>query len=385
MLVRYYGHVGQESGYGEAAAETCMAILSAGLDLEISTTADACHRRFLPLARCFRDESALSTPDVVIVHTLPMGCGTVLKRADLRARYPNALLVAYTTWEGACKIPPAMVQALSGFDQVWVPSHETATWMVIPDVYCVPHACDEDRAAMLGRSNDLARSVMSGGSRPYMFYYVGAWTGRKNVEGVIRAYTRAFVQTDSVELLILSAGAPPSACQVAMIQTGLRPDETPPVSFIYDRITDEAIVSLHRGADCFVTATRGESWNLPAFDALLAGRHIISPGGLGSDAFLGETSADLYGSHAVPASWDVRLVNHDGEEMPDGVRAQPRGIDGLSVRNEWREPDLMALALRMVSAYKDRPVLRVSYDPVARFGRRAVGQLIARILQGAKK
>ena len=84
MLVRYYGHVGLPTGYGHAAEHRARVVLryrADDLELEISTDGKELHNDYLPLARCLRDETALSPrPDVVIVHTLPVDCGRHAER-----------------------------------------------------------------------------------------------------------------------------------------------------------------------------------------------------------------------------------------------------------------------------------------------------------------
>ena len=128
MLIRYYGHVGQESGYGEAGNEICMAILAAGYDLEISTTGDRLPERFLPLAHCVRDEEKLSpNPDILMVHTLPISCGGFLTSRKIREQIPKARCIAYTTWEGANAAPMKIVEPLSLFDAVWAPAPVAAS------------------------------------------------------------------------------------------------------------------------------------------------------------------------------------------------------------------------------------------------------------------
>jgi hypothetical protein len=380
MLIRYYGHVGVPSGYGDAGAEMCMAIHGLGhgeIDLEISTDGKQLHNRYLPLASCLRNESELSPPDVVIVHTLPMQCRTFLAKTQIRERFPSATCVAYTTWEGWSGMPPEMAADLAAFDQVWVPSSATArrTHAGQARVVVVPHAFDDE--STVGRESPRPRPDT------YRFYYIGAWNSRKNVEGVIRAYARAFDKGDDVELLIQSAQAAPSACRIAQLATGIDPDKMPVVRFSNRRMSDEQIQAVHDEAHCFVTAARGESWNIPAFDALLAGNHVISPAGLGSDDFLQRTSAALYDFTETPGFGDVRLI--EDPSAPAGyARAQYVATQGLSARSLWLEPNLIELANAMRFAYLNRITdLRIDYDPAELFGRGAVGLRILDVLQGA--
>ncbi len=388
MKIRYYGHVGVPTGYGDAAAEMCMAIAGAGHDLEISTDGDNCHRRFLPLVRCFKNEAALTPPDVVVVHSLPLDCAKILSSRHIREQYPKALCVAYTTWEGASWVPESLVVAFSMFDQIWVPSFQNKATICHPrldgiPVEVVPHAFDESRWA-----EAASRSPPAPPARPYRFYYIGAWTARKNVDGLIRAYLRAFRAGEEVELILQSAGAGDSALEVSALSTGLVGEGSAPtmptIRFSNRRMSHEEIMALHRESHCFVTATRGEAWNLPAFDAMLAGRHIIAPKGQGSDDFLEGTSATLYGSRLAPAFGDVLLV--DAPNVPAGhAVAHYVATQGLTARCEWRDPDLVDLALRMRGAFGVTDTLWVPYDPRERYGRAAVGQRITQILKGASR
>jgi len=384
MLIRYYGHVGVESGYGEAAAETCMAILAAGLDLEISTDGKTLESRFLPLAGCIRQEAELDSPDVVIVHTLPLDCCKVLERARIRERYPAATCIAYTTWEGSSSISPDVGASLLKFDQVWVPSSVTSYRMyprrpgqaMRGAVMIVPHAFDDEAWTEPPPAEPV-------GAQPFRFYYVGAWAVRKNVDGLVRAYLSTFAHTDNVELIIHSASAADSAATVAQFACGLS-GPCPKIRFSNWRMSRAEILALHRECHVFVTASRGEAWNMPAFDAMLAGRHVIAPAGQGSDDFLKDTSAALYGSFAAPAYGEVRLV-HSDNAPPGHAHAVYLGNQGMDVRSEWREPDLLELSTMMRDAYRRGVTsLRRRYDPAERFGRAAVGRLIKQILEGSR-
>jgi glycosyltransferase involved in cell wall biosynthesis len=440
MLVRYYGHVGGASGYGHAANETCMAMLEAGIDLEISTDGKQLRAPHLPLSRCIRNEADLTgDPDVVFVHTLPIDCGKMLQRANVGGLSPpldrRQRAIAYTTWEGSSPASLEVADALDAFTDVWVPSEVTANLLrpsgINPRVSVVPHAyytvgapranaacsrCGDFHAIRIAPGDAVVspdgpgtvvewsqlggpvyfRVQFADGARenydpcqlthprtdPYRFYYIGAWAIRKNVEGVIRAYLRSFSPQDNVELVIQSSGAADSACDIARIATGLTLEQMPPVRFSNQRVSDAQLREIHRSCQCFVTATRGEAWNLPAFDAMLHGNHVIAPAGMGSDDFLAETSADLYPGIRAPAGGEVCFVA-DPSAPPGHLTGVYFGTQGLTVRSEWIEPDIARLGLLMRKAYVERITsLSVTYDPAARFGRAAVGSLIKSLLEG---
>lgn len=384
VKVRYYGHVGQMTGYGKAAEAMCMAFLTAGCELEIrplSPFEKVVIDRDLPLARCLRRDYELTPPDVVIVHTLPLDCAHVAHHAQLALL--DVPLIAYTTWEGG-EVPQDVLGAgLACFDQVWVPSSVTAErveytmlTMSTPSIVKVmPHAFDE--ATLEARRKERAGDDRD---RRFAFYYVGAWTARKNPEGVVRAFTRAFDRRDEVVLLLQCANASEVDYALALHRTGFTRDDAA-IRFMSKPASDQDIVNLHIDADCFVTATRGESWNLPCFEAVLAGRMVISTKGIGSDDYLTPTNALAVAGTPQPAGGDARTVsNKDGQLHLSVVGAQ-----GMTTKTTWIEPDLVQMARHMRTVYetKQRWLAPGSYhyDLVATYGYKAVGARARKLLE----
>lgn len=380
MLIRYYGPVGIPGGYGRAAAETCMAILAAGLDLEICAYhpqagaghQNHLHERYRALVECVRSDERppAPNPDVCIVHTLPMDCARVLERVRLDAQWHT---VAYTTWEGASPMPPHIVDALAVFDHVWVPSR--VSLVSVNRSHIVPHAFDDTVERTAVHHEHHAHVDLK--PRRFRFYTIGTWSERKNLAGLLRAYLRAFTRHDDVELLIHSAGTPNLAYLSALV-AAVDPchDEHARIEFKNGYEDDSYIQELHRNSDCFVTASRGEAWHFPAFDAMMAGRHIITAGRLGSDDFLIDTSAWRYESRVTPAFAEAETVSVSGRT---GLRRV--GTD-LTCKDDWREPDLGALAVLMRRAYAESVTdLTTTYDPYTRYGRAAVGQRIRQLLE----
>lgn len=350
MKVRYYGHVGQRTGYGRAAEATCLSMLAAGIELEIRPLAPAGHLDFtrasvLPLASCLKTDAELTTPDIVFVHTLPFDCERVLQITGLTKA--SSRLAAYTTWEGANRMPVTFQRALREFHAVFFPSmHNVMRAARLEDasrVAHLPHACDPDDVVYLRRPRQEQPDR-------YRFYYVGAWNSRKYPIGVIRAFLGEFRPEEQVELVIQSPFASHDNFVVAAHSTGLERHEMARIDFRNGFATDAEIIDLHREADCFVTTSRGEAWNLPAFDAMVAGRHIIASANLGSDEYLSPTSADLIQGHEQPAQGDVQL-----EHVAAGaVNLRYLGAHGLTGRQTWIDPDLPRFASMMRGAYASR-------------------------------
>lgn len=394
MKVRYYGHIGERSGYGVAAREMCRALVTAGIDLEIRPL----ERRVmleildggsnLPLASYLRPPSELEQPDIVIVHTLPLDCSQVLAHAIAEELEHHDLpWVAYTTWE-CMNAPPAIHDALSRFDQVWTPSKAsalalmnhielaTSQYQIIPfaedrhraDVHVMPHAYDVESIHLDGLAHD----------GPYRFLYVGAWTSRKNPSGLLRAFAHAGFRPDEAEIWMHSAGTSNEAFAIAHAQTGCHTSMAR-VRFLYEPLSWHLMLKQYRAVDCFVTASRGEAWNLPAFEAMLHRRHVIAPSPAGSDDFLIGTSAKLVDrGMASPAGVDVSLTSSDGKSADLRVI----GAQGISSRSLWWEPDLFELAKAMRDAVDNqRRHLSLQYNPADRYSYEAVGKLALKHLE----
>lgn len=373
MKIRYYGHNGSGTGYGRAADEMVEALAAAGADVEVRPLGPASSRA--STARFYRHDAELTMPDVVIVHTLPLDIGRAI------GALPSEVLelphVAYTTWE-ALQVPPAVVRSVREADALWVPSEvtrhafENATRDL--QVRVMPHAYDESRDYEYTGERP---------ERPFTFYYVGAWTARKNPGGLIRAFCSEFTRGDDVQLLLQCRGVSREMLAGALAATGLPQDECPRVQISGKDLSEPELWGLHGAmGDVFVSATRGEAWNLPAFEAMLARRHVIVPAGQGSNDFLDDTSALRVGWHPAPAFVDVRVIPPQPEAAPGTMGIQIVGAQGLTSRCQWQEPDLAELALHMRNAYQMRHrTLDVHYDVAAEFGRKAVGQRALALLQ----
>lgn len=403
MRIRYYCHAGQETGYGRAATELALALLEAGVDLTIhplnpnfSSFSSGPQQRLAEHVRDLVDtfDAASGPCDACLVHTMPLDCEKVLKQYSATTGAPT---IAYTTWEGIT-VPSTVEVALGDFDDVWVPSEATREAFlneVEPPIspFVLPHTF---------RPYERVRHQGEHLDGPFTFYYVGAWTARKNVHGLIRTFAHAFEPTEPVQLLLHSPGVSREQLIAAMVQTGFEQREMPKIVLSNRTLSEQELWSMHEAMDCFVTATRGESWNLPAFEAMLAGRHIVAPGCMGHDDFLFEdprafvenreieiyTSAVRVSSYEAPAMVDVIAEQtmsaggmFTGRTQPTGIAYRVQGAQGLTSKTLWRDPSLPALASAMRDAFENhRSDLTLNYSPAERFGHEPVAQrALARI------
>lgn len=377
MKIRYYGHFLHRTGYGVAARHLARALAGAGHRLHLRVLGQPAIEPG-DLAEHFEDDGR--EPDAVVVHTLPRDCHRVLELEGLaRGRGPK--LVAYTTWE-ALTAPLEVVYPLyDRFDQLWAPSRPCALSFASNGL----HASAEDRASAERRTFVVPHGY--DGCHPedrgdqggrFRFYWVGAWTARKNPGGLVRAFAHAFAARDQVELVLHSQGVSRDTFVATLAACGLEQAELPLIRLSNAALTDDEVARLHIEGDCFVSAARGEAWNLPAFDALVAGRHVITQYGLGSDEFLIDTTADLIDGWESPAQVDVSVANSEAGE----VTVRTLGAQGLSARSLWLEPNLSSMAQAMAWAYeKHTRSIKIDYDLASRFSYAAVAQQVLNVLE----
>lgn len=364
MKVLYIGHVGKKTGYGRAGEHLCNALMRRDdIDLAIIPLLgfDTDYLSSLPLASNILP--AGRTADVVIAHELPMSMRTMLDNLRQVARL-SAPIVAYTTWE-AQNVPTKLLEALDGANQVWTPDTGTAIRLSAHGgTYAVPHPFDVDHAPIV-RENVA--------DQPYTFLWYGAINARKNPHGLIRAFCRAFKPTDDVRLIIHSTQLTKETAAALLAQTGMEQRDMPRIQFsnTYENLEKHLAV-----ADCFVTASRGEAWNLPAFEAtVMAGMHAIVPVRQGSSDYLDNSSTTFIDVTDVPAWLDVASV--------DGGAALTISAQGLTTMDDWLEPDLfdLTIAMRMARTNKTSTIAWFGANPREKYSYAAVGAQMKGLLE----
>lgn len=383
MRIRYYGHMGQRTGFAVAAEHYVAALRRAGATVEtVSLNGGPIDTVGSPM------EIHADEIDAVIVHTLPMDCDKVTDELAFMdtssVRRPPC--IAVTTWE-ALTIDHDLSRTLqNSFDEVWVPSQASAFPLVDqhepgdePNVFVVPYCMPEADFLV---ENHPKRNPEG----RFRFYWSGAWTARKNPGGLIRAFTHAFRPgfpgyEGDVELYLHSHGTPLEALAAELAACGIDRADLPRIVLNNDYLSDDDMKILHARGDCFVSAARGEAWNLPCFEALVQRKHIVTTDGLGSDEFLRGTSAYRVGARPTPA-WNTfrQAFRRYGVTGQEQIGVELVGAQGLTSRDLWLDPDLVQFAGSMRWVYMqwlhERREILIHYDMAERYGYAAVAKTI---------
>lgn len=285
----------------------------------------------------------------MIIHDLPIsmaGHAQLIQETGGTGR--KIPVIGYSTWEAQTIQDDTAAEILTPLDELWVPNaaavrmleRRQAEWRGhnlrekasgVP-VAAVPHPYDPD---------DVAERKPPSEGAPYTFSWWGAVNIRKNPTGLIRAFCHTFRPAEHVKLHIHSAQMEKQVALAMLGMTGMPQKDMPLIEFTSQPCPISELVG-----DCYVTASRGEGWNLPAFESAAMGVHVISPARLGSDDYLLRTSAALYGATYDPAICDVSIG--------DGGAVIVKGAQGLTARDLWLSPDLVHLGACMRNAFSAR-------------------------------
>jgi glycosyltransferase involved in cell wall biosynthesis len=265
MKILYISHQKEESGYGRYCREFLKSLKTT--NLEISSVA-------VPLGKVGKykeetEDNNLENIDVVIQNILPhfmskghVKCigGAILENLDVKKN----------VWGSH----------LSLMDEVWYPHNKLNLFKKEQEI---PTAIELDKF-----QKELPSLRISEVDGTYKFYWIGEYSNRKNLEGLIKAYFMAFSHSDPVSLIIKvhKNNFNENECHkeiselINKIGYGLKiyqnPKDYPRIVIIPEFWTEEQIYSLHKYCDCFVSSSHGESINYPMIDALLCNNHVIS-------------------------------------------------------------------------------------------------------------
>lgn len=209
---------------------------------------------------------------------------------------------------------------------MWLNAHADGVW--------VPCSANRDALCAAGSANARWIPVPWFDDDPFFhlpkprasraFYWIGAWEQRKAPENLLRAFFRAFrpgQATLHLKTANFQAGYPSPE---HWIQTTIREPEATrngwvsPVGVIVDRrvlTRAEMLGQVHGRGDVYVSASRGEGVDMPAFEAKLSGRRVVTTDSGGPRDFLGENDILVPRTGEVPVprlyQWETGSAQAD--------------------------------------------------------------------------
>jgi glycosyltransferase involved in cell wall biosynthesis len=152
---------------------------------------------------------------------------------------------------------------------------------------------------------------------------------RKNPQGVIDAFTRAFDPEDGAHLVIKSHGEVRGDARSERLRLrSSRPD----IHFVDGHVRQSEVWAMFDACDCYISLHRSEGFGLTMAEAMAAGRPVIATAWSGNLDFMDERT-----SYLVPAA----------------VTAIPGDVPVYGGLGQWAEPDVEAAAAALRRVHDD--------------------------------
>lgn len=372
MNVLFIGPYRQDDGWGNAAK----AYIRALAKIE---SINLCIRPiYMGSSVCEIDEDIIEFEynsfdeyDVVIQNVLPSFC-------DYSSKFKKNICLAYT--ETNMLGETGWVEELNLMDEVWVPSSQEKSNLVdsgvTSDISVVPIPMDVEGIQSL----DEELNINEIDSDSFLFLVCGEFIERKNIAAVISAFHAEFSPTENAELLIKTnrSGMTPHDLLQAVtdkansVKARLRMYPSLDVYkknyIITDRMQKEHLLALFKGADCFVMASHGESWCIPAAECMALGTPCIVTSSTGMTEFVNDDNG-----------WVVNSIETH-------VSTKEAPLPYLYTAYEtWRQVDIMALRKAMRQAFEDSKLLSEKsskcIEEVKKYSFASVSKKIEEVLQ----
>ena len=208
-------------------------------------------------------------------------------------------IVRYTMWEST-QIPHEQItESNATCALIYVPCRQNIRAYLEcglrAPLKLLPHGVNPERFPLLERVRT--------GDEPFTFGAIGAFSPRKGIDVLMRAFHDEFAPREHVRLLLKATYA----------DHGLEPPD-PRIQVLVGFLPDEELRNVLRACDAFVLPSRGEGFGLPGLEAMSTGLPLIATNWSGPADYL--DPADSY-----PLDYELR--------NPGGAGSYDNAILGL--------------------------------------------------------
>lgn len=292
--------------------------------------------------------------DKVIIHTPPNLFKQYVYRE--RKKNPNIKIYGLTTWE-ADILPKDWFFELNSVDHIIVPckwNKDVFSKSVDRPISIVHHAITSNVAKK-------KLDVRNG----FMFYVIGEWSRRKNLDKLIKTFNETFILHDDV-FLYVKTFIYPNVLHPINAKKLLDQYRSDKVIINDENVSEDFISSIHERGDVFVSSAAGEGVGLGSVEALKYGNRVIAPNYGGHVDYL--IGANLIDYQIIPANpCDKYHMDCDGKKCKIYIWYDP------SYQN-WCEPDWKSMSKQMMQLYREKSIKKINFEVEKRFSVSAISQ-----------
>lgn len=357
------------SGYGEAGRNFITSLFVSGVDVttqlvsQMNDEADYGYRGALCRALENRDTGY----KIKIHHLTPDLLPTYMEKGKYH--------IAHLFWE-TDKLPKAWVSPCNQANEIWTASEEQAqviknSGVTVP-IKWFPQPIDISRAEA-----PISPWIIPN-FNGFKFYSIFQWIDRKNPKALLTTYWKTFSGIKDVVLILKTYRNNYSDGEFTKIKDEIKRWKTelglkhyPAVLLVRKLMNSQEVFKLHKSGDCFVSASSGEGWSIPAVEASLMGKPVIA---IDKTGFADVFPKDLF----YPVNWkEVQAT-----QVPH--------IPWYDLSMNWWAIDEEDLADKMLKAYSNPVEVKKRGEKAAGFVKRNLdfwtvgGQMKERLQQVEK-
>jgi glycosyltransferase involved in cell wall biosynthesis len=208
-------------------------------------------------------------------------------------------------------------------------------------VAVVPHGVDVATFHPSPESRERVRKSM--GLSNFVFLHIGAMTGNKGIDVLLRAFAMLAAKASDVTLFLKGVDGLYSSAQMideAMARLPAQQQQLINDRLIYngDSLSMKQIAALYRACDAYVSPYRGEGFNLPVLEAAASGLPVICTAGGSTDDFVTDEFARKIRSRIAP----IMLEGVQGDRLdPDAEHLYALMADVVE-NDAWRRSAALA-------------------------------------------
>lgn len=341
MKILYIGNYGDGTGWGNAALHNIIAMNRCGIDVVPRRVSYAQNQVDIPEEVAALEQKSLAGIDAYVQHTLPTDF--------MYSTYNKVKPICMFETENVSFRNSTWAKYINMFENIWIPNKimKDHIWYSGVDkvgkkIHCVPHCIDTD---IYKNFQSVEQNIFP--EKSYNFCFVGEMNKRKNISAIIKAFHLAFHPAENVNLFFKLSGGGFSSNddglkffyslhdQITSSMKIRKKYKSPYVMF--GRLSQESLLSYMSQCHCFVSASYGEAWCIPALEAMALGLDLIYTEKTGLSQFACPETSSACQSREV-ACFDAL------DTLPELS----------SSRDTWMEIDISDLASLMRKHYELR-------------------------------